>query len=311
MTLNWYYNIIPIKINKRAGHHFMKVKVFQKGFNYSQDGTGNRLVFHLQGCNMRCPWCANPEGIAMDGTFIVNNDLLVDSVCPYGAVIQKKVDRERCKTCTSRECVTIHRNRGIRFSCEEYHVDTIIEDAKRCSPMFYDGGGITFSGGEPTLQFDVLSMLLKELKALGIHTAIETNATHPRLISLFPFIDMLIMDFKHYDNETCAGTTGVGNAIIKDNIIKALSYHKKVLIRTPVIKGFNDSHDDIINHVNFFKSQKTGNVSFEFLPYHEYGKVKWQQCSMPYLMTDGFVEDKTISLYKKIFTDNNLLVVNT
>ena len=41
----------------------MKLTLFQKGFNYSQDGPGNRLVYHLFGCNMRCPWCANPEGI--------------------------------------------------------------------------------------------------------------------------------------------------------------------------------------------------------------------------------------------------------
>ena len=45
----------------------MNIRFFQKGFNYSQDGRGNRLVLHLQGCNLRCPWCANPEGIAPQG----------------------------------------------------------------------------------------------------------------------------------------------------------------------------------------------------------------------------------------------------
>lgn len=39
------------------------MKIFQKGFNFSQDGPGNRLVYHLAGCNMRCLWCANPEGM--------------------------------------------------------------------------------------------------------------------------------------------------------------------------------------------------------------------------------------------------------
>lgn len=39
--------------------------IFQKGFNYSQDGPGNRLVYHLCGCNLKCPWCSNPEGMTI------------------------------------------------------------------------------------------------------------------------------------------------------------------------------------------------------------------------------------------------------
>ena len=40
-----------------------EIHIFQKGFNYSQDGPGNRLVYHLSGCNLKCPWCSNPEGM--------------------------------------------------------------------------------------------------------------------------------------------------------------------------------------------------------------------------------------------------------
>ena len=46
------------------------MKIFQKGFNYSQDGDGNRLVYHMQGCNLKCPWCANPEGMQCKGTIV-------------------------------------------------------------------------------------------------------------------------------------------------------------------------------------------------------------------------------------------------
>lgn len=41
------------------------IYIFQKGFNFSQDGPGNRLVYHLSGCNLKCPWCSNPEGLTL------------------------------------------------------------------------------------------------------------------------------------------------------------------------------------------------------------------------------------------------------
>ena len=45
----------------------MELRIFQKGFNFSRDGPGNQLVYHLQGCNLSCPWCSNPEGLACRG----------------------------------------------------------------------------------------------------------------------------------------------------------------------------------------------------------------------------------------------------
>ena len=108
------------------------MKIFQKGFNFDQDGPGNRLVYHLQGCNMRCIWCSNPEGMSLNGG-------------------------------------------------KEYSVEALLEECLRSRMMFYGGGGVTFTGGEATMQAEELLKLLKGLKAAGIHTAIETNGTSPRL----------------------------------------------------------------------------------------------------------------------------------
>ena len=61
------HNIGGISLNreliKKVVVKIAKLHIFQKGFNYSQDGPGNRLVYHLKGCNLKCPWCSNPEGI--------------------------------------------------------------------------------------------------------------------------------------------------------------------------------------------------------------------------------------------------------
>ncbi|MDF2597058.1 MAG: pflC [Clostridia bacterium] len=252
----------------------MKIKVFQKGFNYSQDGEGNRLVYHLQGCNMCCPWCANPEGIANDGTVI-----------------------EHAK--------------GSSFSYTAYTVEELVKESQRSRLLFFDGGGVTLSGGEVTLQFEGVNTFLDQLKKVGIHTAIETNGSHPRLEQLFPFIDQLMMDFKHYDNEVHQQVLGIGNRIIKENIKKAMAAHPKVLIRIPVIKGFNDSEEDINGFISFFKPYDTRHTQFEFLPYHEYGKAKWEQCGRVYEMKDAYVDTATINLYETLFKKNNLFVIHT
>jgi len=289
----------------------MKVRIFQKGFNYSQDGPGNRLVYHLQGCNMRCIWCSNPEGLSKEGTLIVNNDWLIDSFCPHGAIGGKNVNRSKCQVCKSKECIVTHKNKGIRLSSEDYEIDEIVVEAIRSAPLYFDGGGVTLTGGEATLQFEAVTVLLEKLKNEGINTAIETNGTHPKLENLFSLIDVLIMDLKHYDNEVHIAVTGVSNFVIKENVAKAFAQHKNVLVRIPVIKGVNDSEKEINGYVEFFKKYPTGNASFEFLAYHEYGKAKWQQCRMQYSMTDSYVEQSMLSLYKARFSENNLHVVHT
>ena len=121
------------------------MRIFGKGFNFGQDGPGNRLVYHLQGCNMRCPWCSNSEGMSFTGG-------------------------------------------------TERSVDEIVRECARSRAMFFSGGGVTFTGGEATLWGDELILLLTRLQELGIHTAIETNGTSPRLGEIAEHVDYLIMD---------------------------------------------------------------------------------------------------------------------
>ena len=146
------------------------MRIFQKGFNYSQDGPGNRLVYHIAGCNMSCLWCANPEGM-------------------------KVLDAHK-----------------------EYLSGEIVKEAISCKPMFFDGGGVTFTGGEATLDADALIEVLSSLKQNGIHTAIETNGTSERLLEILEYVDYLIMDFKHFDSEKLKSYTGCDGDAVKASV---------------------------------------------------------------------------------------------
>lgn len=262
--------------------------VFQKGFNYSQDGRGNRYVIHMQGCNMRCPWCANPEGLSQKGVLMTNAEWLDPVLCSRGAIQKKEktvLDRNVCKNCTEQECVTLHRSKGLEWSCNEESVDSLFQEIMRCSLLFFDGGGVTFTGGECTLQFTELKALLQKLNENHIHTAIETNATHPRLSELFPYVDQLMADCKIADSEKHQRITGMPNTQILENIRKAAREHPDVHIRIPLIGGVNSASEDRKELCDFCEEIKGDNVKIEVLRYHEYGKEKWKKCGYSFQMT--------------------------
>lgn len=231
------------------------MRIFGKGFNFGQDGPGNRLIYHLSGCNMRCIWCSNADGLEMSAG-------------------------------------------------KEYSTEEIIEEAKSCKAMFFSGGGVTFTGGEATLQFAELREVLKGLKEANIHTCIETNGTSEKLPLILPMIDYPIMDFKHYDSDVLKKYTGMGNKIIKRNFEIICESGKKLLIRIPLIKGINT--DNPLGFAEYFSGFDTKNCEFEFLPYHEYGKDKWQG---EYKVKNGFINSEILNGFEETFKKYNLKTV--
>ncbi len=289
----------------------MKLRIIKKGFNYSQDGPGNRLVFHLQGCNMRCRWCANPESLSNDGVLMIEKEKLLEAICPYGAIRGSELNRESCSNCHKRPCLHENKNEGIYLSCMEMSEDEVLDEVKDCSTLFFDNGGVTFTGGEPTFQFQALKHILHRLKENRIHTAIETNGTHKKLEELFPYIDILIMDFKHIDNELHKGYTGISNEQIMINVEKAMTSHPNVLIRTLLVNGFNADKKYIDEFLSFYKQFNHDNTRFEILKFHEYGKKKWGQCGLTYQMEDGYIREGLEKEFEEAYRANGLITIRT
>ena len=256
-----------------------KIKIFQKGFNYSQDGRGNRLIFHLQGCNMKCPWCSNPEGMSLNGT--------------------NMTDKGRT-----------------RLSSKEYTIEELVKESVRSKPMFFDGGGVTLTGGEITMQFEVVKELLKQLQAEGIHTAIETNGSHPGMQELIPYVDQWIMDVKHYDDEKHKRWVGVSLENTTKTLKEVSKIHEAVLVRVPLIPGFNDSEEDARHFAehfskNIFTEGRKSKAMLEFLAYHEFGKQKWEQCGMEYKMPNVRLVPGTVKMFEDIMKEHGITCVRT
>ena len=289
----------------------MKIRYFQKGFNYSQDGRGNRLVLHLQGCNLRCPWCANPEGLLPQGVLMADREWLAESCCPKGAVKDGELDRSMCKDCPDRPCVTAMRQKGIRLSCVDREVEDIVRECVGSAPMFFDGGGVTLTGGEVCMQLDGVKALLGRLGEAGIHRAIETNGSLPRTAELIGLVDEWIMDFKHWDSGTHRRWLGAGNEGVLDTLRKVTAAHPDVLVRIPLMPGFNDGKEDADAFARALAPLcARDSVRLEVLTYHEFGRAKWAQCGMTYTMS-GRVSPDARKALETTLKDAGIHVVRT
>lgn len=198
-----------------------------------------------------------------------------------------------------------------KFSCEEYSVEELVQEVLRSRAMFFEGGGVTFTGGEPTVQFRELKTLLERLHREKIHTAMENNGTNPKLLELLPYVDYLIMDFKHPSEEVHKKITGVSNKTVKENLEKILESGRQIAVRIPFVHGFNDTEEALQGFLSFFGAHFSENMTLEILPYHEYGKEKWEQCRMEYRVEDGYVPEETVKSFEDAFRAAGISVIHT
>jgi pyruvate formate lyase activating enzyme len=237
----------------------MKGLIFSVKRYSIHDGPGIRVTFFLKGCPLSCWWCHNPEGLNPQPE-------IVD-------MTEKVGDKEFIK-----------KEEAGRY----YSVSEIIEilDKERIF-ISQSNGGVTFSGGEPLLQTEFLLEALKACKASGYHTAVDTSgySQAENYRAIIPFTDLFLFDLKHPDNKKHTLYTGVSNKLIISNFKYLLDNRKDIMVRIPVIPGFNDDRQSLAEFRELLSKSAGKNLKkICLLPYHRIGASKYKKFNIPYRM---------------------------
>ena len=253
----------------------MKAMIFDIQRNSFVDGPGIRTTVFFKGCNLKCKWCHNPESQSAKRQMMFYADKCTGcgkckEVCPNGL--------KSCGFCG--KCELYCPNDARKICGREYTVDEVFAEIVK-DKSFYDnsGGGATFSGGECMLQPDFLCEILKKCKENGIHTAVDTAGNVPweYFERILPYTDLFLYDVKAISDELHKQGTGVSNRLILENLEK-LSGRKDIIVRIPLIGGFNDSETEVSGIAEFLKHIKCKKV--EILPYHAMGEHKYEALNM-------------------------------
>ncbi len=257
---------------------------FMEPQNFSvNDGDGIRTVIFFAGCPLNCKWCANPESTLDFKRVSFNKETCIScgkcaKLCPGGVMIDLNSPRQRkkcisCGICVE-SCPTNSRKRLVRM----YSDREILEIIKSQEIFYrYSNGGVTFSGGEATLQQHMLRILVNSLYDKGINMAIETSGyfDFDEVKDILARLDLIFVDIKHMDEKKHELYTGKSNKKILENIKKMRELDVPIVVRIPVIEGVNS--DDInIKGTAVFVKENIKNPKIELLPYHNFAEEKYE-----------------------------------
>ncbi|HJV45110.1 MAG TPA: choline TMA-lyase-activating enzyme [Bacillota bacterium] len=261
------------------------------------DGPGVRTLVFFKGCPLRCKWCSNPEGFERKFQVMLKNSSCTDCgacvpVCPVGifdlSKENSKLEIARNIDCIGcGKCVEACPESALSISGEVKTIAELLEIVQE-DEIFYDmsDGGVTLGGGEVLAQPEAAVNLLKACKKEGINTAIETSgyAGLETILKIAEFTDLFLYDIKQINTQRHFELTGLHNGLILKNLKELLTRGYNVKIRMPLLKGINDSQDDIEGVIHYllpFRAYKNFK-GIDILPYHKLGVNKYNQLGMDY-----------------------------
>ncbi|MGI6653260.1 MAG: glycyl-radical enzyme activating protein [Christensenellales bacterium] len=259
----------------------MKGRLFNIQRFSVHDGPGIRTSVFLKGCPLRCLWCHNPEGISTKP--VISYDArkcaacsACTRACPARHSIQNGqhiYDRAGCNGCGA--CAEACLFGALELAGYERTVGEVMDTVRRDAPFYRGVGGLTITGGEPTLQSDFSTALAAAARAEGISVCVETCGYCPEhtLRTLAAYTDLFLFDIKETDAARHKAYTGVNPAPIIANLRALDAAGQATMLRCPIIPGFNDrlEHMEGIANIANTLSHARG---IELMPYHPLGQGK-------------------------------------
>ena len=245
------------------------------------DGPGIRTTVFFKGCPLKCAWCHNPETQKSEAELLLYpTKCIFCRVCEISCLAKAhKLDenhvlnRDKCKKCF--ECVKNCPTGALEKCGKEMTINEIISAVKKDWAFYGESGGITVSGGEPFMQGESVIELLKECKAQGISTAVETSgyADVTLLKKATEFTDLFLWDVKDTNEERHKKYTGVSNKLILKNLDIVNKTGARIRLRCILVNGVNTDQAHYSALVKIAKSIKNFD-GLEFITYHAYGGTK-------------------------------------
>ena len=255
------------------------------------DGPGIRTTVFFKGCPLSCWWCHNPESRGREPFVHYERDQCLGCgecvrSCPEGALALTAagvvLETSRCRlhgACAGACPAEARKLLGRRTT-----VDELLEEIAK-DRVFYEesGGGVTFSGGEPLLQWRFLLEVLAACGERRLHRAVDTSglAAPSALMRVAERTDLFLYDLKAMDPELHQRVTGVPLQPILDNLVRLTGAGARVRVRVPLVPGVTS--DDGIERTAAFLSGLPAIEGVDLLPFHRSAREKHRKFGMPWL----------------------------